>query len=47
MRLAIVSDIHGNLPAFEAVLADLRDAAPDLNLHGGARSESRGWRGRR
>lgn len=35
MRIAIVSDIHGNLAAFEAVLADLRDAAPDLILHGG------------
>lgn len=29
MRLAIVSDIHGNLPAFEAVLADLKTQAPD------------------
>lgn len=35
MRIAVVSDIHGNLTAFEAVLADLRDAAPDLILHGG------------
>lgn len=35
MRVAIVSDIHGNLTAFEAVLADLRDAAPDLVLHAG------------
>ncbi len=35
MRLAIVSDIHGNLHALEAVLADLRDASPDLILHGG------------
>jgi putative phosphoesterase len=35
MRVAVVSDIHGNLTAFEAVLADLRDAAPDLVLHGG------------
>lgn len=35
MRIAIVSDIHGNLTAFEAVLADLRQAAPDLVLHGG------------
>ena len=35
MRVAIVSDIHGNLTAFEAVLADLRDASPDLILHGG------------
>lgn len=29
MRLAILSDIHGNLAALEAVLADLRDRAPD------------------
>ena len=35
MRIAIVSDIHGNRSAFEAVLADLRQTAPDLILHGG------------
>lgn len=35
MRIAVVSDIHGNLTAFEAVLADLRKTAPDLVLHGG------------
>ncbi len=35
MRVAIVSDIHGNLIAIEAVLADLQDASPDLILHGG------------
>lgn len=35
MRIAIVSDIHGNLTALEAVVADLRAAAPDLVLHGG------------
>ena len=35
MRTAIVSDIHGNLTAFEAVLADLRETSPDLVLHGG------------
>jgi predicted phosphodiesterase len=35
MRLAIVSDIHGNRTAFEAVLADLRETSPDLILHGG------------
>lgn len=35
MRIAIVSDIHGNLAAFEAVLADLRETSPDLILHGG------------
>ncbi len=35
MRIAIVSDIHGNRRAFEAVLADLRNLAPDLIVHGG------------
>lgn len=35
MRIAIVSDIHGNLTAFQAVLADLRQTSPDLILHGG------------
>jgi putative phosphoesterase len=35
MRIAIISDIHGNRTAFEAVLADLRETAPDLVLHGG------------
>ncbi|MBZ5577117.1 MAG: metallophosphatase family protein [Acidobacteriia bacterium] len=35
MRVAIVSDIHGNRTALEAVLADLRQTSPDLILHGG------------
>jgi predicted phosphodiesterase len=35
MRIAVVSDIHGNRTAFDAVLADLRLTAPDLILHGG------------
>lgn len=35
MRTAIVSDIHGNRTAFEAVLADLKLTSPDLILHGG------------
>jgi predicted phosphodiesterase len=35
MRVAIVSDIHGNRRAFEAVLADLRQVAPDIVVHGG------------
>jgi predicted phosphodiesterase len=35
VRIAVVSDIHGNRTAFEAVLADLRQTAPDLILHGG------------
>ncbi len=35
MRIAVVSDIHGNIRALEAVLADLKDIAPDLIIHGG------------
>src|SRR5260221_7815183 len=35
MRIAIISDIHGNRTAFEAVLEDLRQSTPDLILHGG------------
>jgi predicted phosphodiesterase len=35
MRIAIVSDIHGNRTAFDAVLADLLQTSPDLILHGG------------
>jgi predicted phosphodiesterase len=35
MRIAVVSDIHGNRTAFEAVLADLRLTSPDLIFHGG------------
>jgi hypothetical protein len=35
MRIAVVSDIHGNRTAFEAVLADLQQTAPDTVIHGG------------
>ena len=35
MRVAILSDIHGNRRALEAVIDDLRQVAPDLVLHGG------------
>jgi predicted phosphodiesterase len=35
MRIAVVSDIHGNATAFEAVLADLRETSPDFVFHGG------------
>ncbi len=35
MRIAIVSDIHGNFTALEAVIADLRETSPDLTLQGG------------
>jgi predicted phosphodiesterase len=30
MRLAVISDIHGNLPALEAVHAEIKTASPDL-----------------
>ena len=40
MRVAIVSDIHGNLSAFEAILGDLRQTSPDLILHGGDLADS-------
>ena len=40
MRVAVVSDIHGNITAFEAVLADLRSMSPDLVLHGGDLADS-------
>jgi predicted phosphodiesterase len=35
MRVAVVSDIHGNRRALQAVVADLREVAPDVVLHGG------------
>ena len=35
MRIAIVSDLHGNLTALEAVIADLEGVQPDLVVHGG------------
>jgi predicted phosphodiesterase len=40
MRIAIVSDIHGNRTAFEAVLADLEQTSPDLILHCGDLADS-------
>ncbi len=40
MRIAVVSDIHGNRTAFEAVLEDLRQTSPDLILHGGDLADS-------
>ena len=39
MRIAIVSDIHGNVSALDAILQDLRESAPDLVLHGGDLAE--------
>ena len=35
MRIAVVSDIHGNRIALDSVLADLKQTSPDLILHGG------------
>jgi putative phosphoesterase len=35
MRIAIVSDIHGNRSALDAVVADLGTQAPDLVVHAG------------
>jgi predicted phosphodiesterase len=35
MRIAILSDVHGNLTALDAVLADLRRQKPDVVFHGG------------
>ena len=35
MRIAIVTDIHGNLTALEAVIADLKQLAPDIVVEGG------------
>jgi putative phosphoesterase len=35
MRLVVVSDIHGNLTALDAVIADLERRRPDIVLQGG------------
>lgn len=35
MRVALVSDVHGNLSALEAVVADIRTRAVDQVVHGG------------
>jgi predicted phosphodiesterase len=40
MNIAIVSDIHGNLTALEAVLEDIRHHSPNLVLHGGDLADS-------
>ena len=34
-RVAAIYDVHGNLPALEAVLADLESVSPDLTVVGG------------
>ena len=35
MRVAVISDVHGNAPAFKAVLAELERDEPDLSVVGG------------
>lgn len=35
MKLAIVSDVHGNLVAFDEVIAAVQSESPDLVVHGG------------
>jgi putative phosphoesterase len=35
MRIAVISDVHGNLTAFDAVVADLKTVGADLVVHGG------------
>ena len=35
MRIAVISDVHGNLPALEAVLAEVEREAVDLVVSGG------------
>lgn len=35
MKLAVVADVHGNLTALDAVIADLDRVRPDLVVHGG------------
>ncbi len=35
MRIAVVSDVHGNLTALDAVIADLKRERPDLVMHAG------------
>jgi putative phosphoesterase len=35
VRLAVVSDIHANLTALEAVVSDLKHLGPDMVVHGG------------
>src|SRR5438309_539536 len=35
MKLAIVSDVHGNLTAFDAILSAIEAEQPDQVVHGG------------
>jgi predicted phosphodiesterase len=33
MRMAVISDVHGNLPALEAVLADVKNHGADFTVN--------------
>jgi hypothetical protein len=49
MRIAVIADIHGNLPALEAVLADIERRAVDRTIaclapYGPARFTTWSWR---
>jgi predicted phosphodiesterase len=33
MRIAVISDVHGNLPALEAVLNDIKGRGVDLTVN--------------
>jgi putative phosphoesterase len=35
VKIAIVADVHGNLAALDAVVADVEELRPDLVVHGG------------
>jgi len=35
MRIAVISDVHGNRRAFDAVQKDLKQVSPDFVMHGG------------
>ena len=35
MRVAVIADVHANLPALEAVLAEIEDERPDVIVSGG------------
>jgi predicted phosphodiesterase len=39
VRIAVVSDIHANLTALDAVIADLRSTSSDVVAHGGRLDE--------
>lgn len=43
MRIAVISDVHGNLVALETALADIRDRAPDVIVNLGDCVTSPAW----